>query len=188
MIRRPPGSTRPDPLFPYPTLCRSREAAKWSRGGIPGEPTEHSALLADDETRQQRLDAAWEKGELFEFIGVFNDVLFNPAANEVVADYIRGKIRSIVDDPETAEILCPTDHPFGSKRPCLDSGYYGTYKQPHVSLVDLRRHPIASVTETGIDTVDRSYDFDAIAYPTGLHPMTDPLVTVDTDGRASNTP
>src|SRR3546814_3198343 len=74
-----------------------REAAKWSRGGIPGEPTEHSALLADDETRQQRLDAAWEKGELFEIIGVFNDVLVNPAANEVVADYIRGKIRSIVE-------------------------------------------------------------------------------------------
>src|SRR3546814_17743454 len=24
MIRRPPGSTRPDPLFPYPTLFRSR--------------------------------------------------------------------------------------------------------------------------------------------------------------------
>src|SRR3546814_18205955 len=150
MIRRPPGSTRPDPLFPYPTLCRSREAAKWSRGGIPGEPTEHSALLADDETRQQRLDAAWEKGELFEIIGVFNDVLVNPAANEVVADYIRGKIRSIVDDPETAEILCPTDHPFGSQRPCLDSGYSATHTPPHLTPVALRRPPLPSVPQPAI--------------------------------------
>src|SRR3546814_13195669 len=28
MIRRPPRSTRTDPLFPYPTLFRSRESSK----------------------------------------------------------------------------------------------------------------------------------------------------------------
>jgi cation diffusion facilitator CzcD-associated flavoprotein CzcO/acetyl esterase/lipase len=160
-----------------------REAAKWSRGGIPGEPTELSALLVDDQTRQQRLDAAWEAGELFEIIGVFNDVLVNPAANEVVADYIRGKIRSIVDDPETADALCPTDHPFATKRPCLDSGYYATYNLPHVHLVDLRKHPITSVTETGIDTADESYELDAIVYATGFDAMTGALVSVDIEGR-----
>src|SRR3546814_20727815 len=31
MIGRPPGSTRTDPLFPYPTLCRSRN------GALPGD-------------------------------------------------------------------------------------------------------------------------------------------------------
>jgi len=160
-----------------------REGAKWSRGGIPGEPTELSALLVDDETRQQRLDAAWERGELFEIIGVFNDVLVNPAANDVVADYLRDKIRSIVDDPETAEALCPTDHPFATKRPCLDTGYYATYNLDHVRLVDIREHPISTVTETGIETVDESFEFDAIVYATGFDAMTGALVSVDITGR-----
>jgi len=160
-----------------------REGAKWSRGGIPGEPTELSALLVDDETRQQRLDAAWERGELFEIIGVFNDVLVNPAANEVVAGYIRDRIRSIVDDPETAEALCPTDHPFATKRPCLDTGYYATFNRPNVRLVDIRRQPIETVTETGIDTVDESLEFDAIVYATGFDAMTGALVSVDIRGR-----
>ncbi|HEU5085200.1 MAG TPA: alpha/beta hydrolase fold domain-containing protein [Acidimicrobiales bacterium] len=160
-----------------------REGAKWSRGGIPGEPTELSALLVDDETRQQRLDDAWAAGELFEIIGVFNDVLVNPAANEVVAEYIRGKIRDIVDDPETAEALCPKDHPFATKRPCLDTGYFATYNLPHVRLVDIRQHPIQTVTETGIDTVDESFEFDAIVYATGFDAMTGALVSVDITGR-----
>jgi cation diffusion facilitator CzcD-associated flavoprotein CzcO/acetyl esterase/lipase len=160
-----------------------REGAKWSRGGIPGEPTELSALLVDDETRQQRLDAAWERGELFEIIGVFNDVLVNPAANEVVAEYLRGKIREIVDDPETAEALCPTDHPFATKRPCLDSGYYATFNRPNVRLVDLRRQPIETVTKTGIETAEETFEFDAIVYATGFDAMTGALVSVDIRGR-----
>ena len=82
----------------------------------------------------------------------------NPASNEIVAEMIREKIRSIVNDPETAEALCPKDHYFGTKRPCLDTGYFETYNLPHVRLVDLRKQPIASITENGIDTADESFD------------------------------
>jgi cation diffusion facilitator CzcD-associated flavoprotein CzcO len=57
-----------------------------------------------------------------------------------------------VHDPVTAEMLCPKDHPFGTKRPCLDTNYYATYNLPHVRLVDLRSTPITTITETGIDT------------------------------------
>jgi cation diffusion facilitator CzcD-associated flavoprotein CzcO/acetyl esterase/lipase len=160
-----------------------RERAKWSRGGIPYEPYEFGALQLSEEERLARLDAAWEAGELFEIIGVFNDVLINRAANDVVADYVRDKIRSIVDDPETAETLCPTDHPFATKRPCLDTNYFSTFNLPHVRLVDLRKHPIATITERGIDTVDESLEFDAIVYATGFDAMTGALVSVDITGR-----
>src|SRR3546814_10703385 len=33
MVRRPPSSTRPVTLFPYTTLCRSREAGGMATGG-----------------------------------------------------------------------------------------------------------------------------------------------------------
>ena len=133
--------------------------------------------------RRARFEAAWEAGELFEILGVFNDQLVNPASNDIVAEMIREKIRSIVDDPDTAEALCPKDHPFGTKRPCLDTNYFQTYNLPHVRLIDLRKHPIATITESGIDTVDESLEFDAIVYATGFDAMTGPLVAVDINGR-----
>ncbi|MGH9061846.1 MAG: alpha/beta hydrolase fold domain-containing protein, partial [Acidimicrobiales bacterium] len=93
------------------------------------------------------------------------------------------KIRSTVDDPDTAEALSPRDHPFGTKRPCLDTGYFQTFNLPHVQLVDLRRHPISTITASGIDTDDESLEFDAIVYATGFDAMTGPVVAVDIAGR-----
>ena len=107
----------------------------------------------------------------------------NKAANDIVAEFLRDKIRPLVEDPETAEALCPKDHPFGTKRPCLDTGYYETFNLPHVRLVDLRKHPIATVTETGIDTADESFEFDVIVYATGFDAMTGAIVGVDITGR-----
>ena len=133
--------------------------------------------------RRARFEAAWDAGELFAILGVFADQGFNKDANDIVAEMIRDKIRSIVDDPETAETLCPKDHPFGTKRPCLDTNYYATYNLPHVRLIDLRKHPIKTITESGIDTDDESLEFDVIVYATGFDAMTGPLVGIDLKGR-----
>ncbi len=160
-----------------------RDAARQSRAGVPREVTEIAGAYATEEVRRARFEAAWEAGELMEILGVFNDVLLNETANEVVAEMIREKIRSIVVDPATAETLCPKGHPFGSKRPCLDTNYFQTYNLPHVRLVDLRTDPIASITETGIDTASESFEFDAIVYATGFDAMTGPIVAVDITGR-----
>ena len=119
-----------------------RHSGKWSRGGMPFEiPVDTAASLPPDEQRA-RFEAAWEAGELFSILGTFADVLINREANDVVAEHIRRKIREIVKDPETAEALCPTDHPFGTKRPCLDTNYFATFNLPHVRLVDLHKDPI----------------------------------------------
>jgi cation diffusion facilitator CzcD-associated flavoprotein CzcO/acetyl esterase/lipase len=160
-----------------------REAAKWSRGGIPVDPPVETAAMLSDDERQARLDAAWEAGTLFSMLGVFADQMVNPAANEIVADFLRDKIRSIVDDPAVAEKLCPTNHPFGTKRPCLDTNYYATYNLPHVRLVDLREQPIRTITETGIEVAGETFELDAIVYATGFDAMTGALVSVDITGR-----
>jgi cation diffusion facilitator CzcD-associated flavoprotein CzcO/acetyl esterase/lipase len=160
-----------------------RQAARWSRGGIPVEPTDVAGVTASEEVRRERFEAAWEQGELFGILNVFADQGVNPASNDIVAEMIREKIRSIVRDPETAEALCPTGHYFGTKRPCLDTGYFDTYNLPHVRLVDLRKQPIVSITAGGIETADESFGFDAIVYATGFDAMTGPLVAVDVAGR-----
>jgi cation diffusion facilitator CzcD-associated flavoprotein CzcO/acetyl esterase/lipase len=159
-----------------------RDAARWSRGGIPMELTDVSGLTAPDDVRRQRFEGAWEAGELFAILGVFSDQGINPISNELVAEMIREKIRAIVSDSEAAEALCPKDHPFGTKRPCLDTSYFETFNLPHVRLVDLRRTPILAVTEDGIDTTEESFDFDAIVFATGFDAMTGPLVSVAATG------
>jgi cation diffusion facilitator CzcD-associated flavoprotein CzcO/acetyl esterase/lipase len=156
-----------------------RDAARLSRGGVPAETTDILGVTASEEVRRERFEAAWDRGELFGILGVFADQGVNPASNEIVAEMIREKIRSIVKDPETAEALCPKDHYFGTKRPCLDTGYFETYNLAHVRLVDLRQQPITSITETGIDTADESFEFDAIVYATGFDAMTGALAAVD---------
>ena len=159
------------------------DAAKWSLGGVPIEPTTDTAGSLTPEEHRQRFEEAYAAGELFSILGIFADQMTNRDTNDIVAEMLREKIRSIVEDPETAEMLCPKDYPFGTKRPCLDTGYYETFNLPHVRLVDLHKHPIASVTETGIDTVDESFEFDAIVYATGFDAMTGAIVSVDITGR-----
>jgi cation diffusion facilitator CzcD-associated flavoprotein CzcO/acetyl esterase/lipase len=160
-----------------------RDAAKLSRGGIPVEPTELTAAMVSEEERRARFEEAYAAGELFSILGIFADQAVNSEANDIVAEMIREKIRSIVKDPGTAESLCPKDYPFGTKRPCLDTGYFETFNLPHVRLIDLRNDPIATITETGIDTASESFEFDAIVYATGFDAMTGALVSVDITGR-----
>jgi cyclohexanone monooxygenase len=98
------------------------------------------ALEASPEDRETQYEEAWTRGGL-PFLGSYGDLLFEKAANDTIADFARRKIRDIVRDPATADLLCP-DNVFGCKRLCVDTGYFETYNLPHVKLVDVSRSPI----------------------------------------------
>ena len=159
-----------------------REAARQSLFGVPIEPIGVGALQVSDEERQARYEGIWEAGELLGVVGAYADIITNAKSNETLGEFVRGKIRAIVNDPVTAEALCPKDFYIGTKRPCLDTNYYASYNLPHVRLVDLRKNPIETITETGIDTTDESFAFDAIVFATGFDAMTGALVGVDITG------
>ena len=160
-----------------------REAARQSGFGVPVEEPTKSALEATPEEREVAYQKGWDSGNLVGMLLAFNDLLYNKEANDTAAEFIRNKIRSIVKDPQTAEDLCPFDHPMGTKRPCLDTGYYETFNRDNVTLVNLRREPIDQITPTGIRTSDREFEFDAIVFATGFDAMTGALVAVDIQGR-----
>ena len=126
--------------------------------------------------------AGWDDGNLVGLIGAYNDILFDKAANDFAAEFIRNKIRETVKDPDVAETLCPFNHPVGTKRPCLDTNYYATFNQPNVDLVDLRKTPITEITPTGIRTTAGDIECDAIVFATGFDAMTGSLVAVDVEG------
>ena len=160
-----------------------REAARTSGFGIPNPEPEKSALEATEEERQAAYEAAWEAGHLVRMLLSFNDMITNKEANETACEFVREKIRSIVTDAQVAEDLCPYNHPIGTKRPCLDTGYYATYNRDNVDLVNLRRTPIEAFTPTGIRTSGKEYEFDAIVFATGFDAMTGALVAVDIEGK-----
>src|SRR5690349_9569563 len=128
------------------------------------------ALEATPEERERQYEKAWEEGGL-PFLGAYGDLLFEKEANDTIADFARNKIRAIVRDPATAELLCP-DNVFGCKRLCVDTGYFETYNLPHVKLVDVSKTPIERFTAVGIEVDGIAYKFDAIVCATGFAAMT----------------
>ena len=62
----------------------------------------------------------------------------------------------MVNDPAVAELLAPKDHPFFTKRPPLETGYYETFNRDNVTLLDARAAPIEEITPRGVRTAGTS--------------------------------
>ena len=160
-----------------------REAQRTSTFGVPIENPTRSAHEVEEEERNGRYQQGWEQGNLVAILGAYTDTLTDKAANDTAAEFVRDKIRQIVKDPELAETLSPRSFPFGTKRPCLDSGYYDTFNQQHVHLVDMRKTPLIEVTDKGVRTSEQEYEFDALVFATGFDAMTGALTAVDIRGK-----
>ena len=145
-------------------------------------PQNNAPALEDDaQAREANYEARWQRGG-FGFLGAYNDLLVNKQANETAAAFVRGRIRDIVADPQTAELLCP-DNVIGCKRPCLDTHYFETYNRPNVRLVDVRANPIERITPTGIVVAGEEHALDCIVFATGFDAMTGAVLGVDIRGR-----
>jgi cyclohexanone monooxygenase len=159
-----------------------REAARTSPGGLVQDPPVGSALELDEAERTRELERRWSIGGPT-FVGTFTDNVTDPAANEVSAQFVRDKIRAIVPDPQTAQLLTPTDYPIGTKRICVDTAYYDTYNRDNVTLVSVRERPITRIAPEGVVVGDELYPLDAIVFATGFDAMTGPLLRIDIRGR-----
>jgi cation diffusion facilitator CzcD-associated flavoprotein CzcO len=163
------------------------ERARDSRLGMPFEVDHLHSRNLDDEEIREVLEERWKQGG-FRFLHAFEPqhILTDANINEVVSEFIREKIRAKVEDPETAEKLVPTDHPYGAKRPPMDyNDYYGTYNRDDVSLVDVSDdgEPIERFTASGIRTTAAEYDLDMVVFATGFDAMTGSLLALDITGR-----
>lgn len=165
----------------YPSF---REAQKYHPAGIPNPPrVMQSAHEATEEERLAKYEAGWDTGILTALSAAYSDTLSDQQANDWVSDFIRDKIRARVDDPDLAELLVPTSYPFGTKRPCLDTNYFETFNQDHVSLVNLKKTPIACITPQGVRTSEGEKPYDAIVFATGFDAMTGAIMRVDIRGK-----
>src|SRR6202000_669971 len=133
----------------YPEIRRA--AREEMRNGIVQELPDRGALDDGDNERRAKYESRWSRGGLT-FMGVYNNLALDKAANDTAADFVREKIAEIVRDPQTAKLLQPNNHPIGSKRICVDTDYYGTFNRPNVTLVDIRSNPIEEITPGAVRT------------------------------------
>jgi cyclohexanone monooxygenase len=159
-----------------------RRAERESHFGVAAPVPAVSALQVTREERDATYQRGWDAGGLVAMMTTYGDLLTDRAANDTAAEFIRQKIHSIVQDPEVADALSPRSYAVGSKRLCLDSGYYATFNQPHVHLVDLRKTPLVEITERGVRTAAREHALDAIVFATGFDAMTGTLLAIDIRG------
>jgi cyclohexanone monooxygenase len=161
----------------YPARRRAAFDTPFGIAGYP--PPVKSALDATEEERLRAYEAKWAGGGSISYLYSFTDLLLDKEANDTASEFVRRKIRAMVKDPKTAELLCPNDHPIGTNRLILDTDYYETYNRDHVTLVDIRSKPIQEITPTGLRTADAEYALDAIVFATGFDAMTGAMKEVD---------
>lgn len=164
------------------TYPERRRIAKSTPAGLDLQANDQSALSVSAEERHREHSRRWAQGG-FVLLGAYNDLMVDQRANDTIADFLRNKIRETVRDPEAAEKLLPWEYPFGTKRPCYDTGYYETYNRDDVALVDLRRTTLETVTPNGIRTSDHEHRFDSLVLATGFDAMTGALSRIDVRGR-----
>jgi cyclohexanone monooxygenase len=139
------------------------------------------AMSVTPEQQQAEFQKAWEIGGGFRYLFAFSDIGTDRQANEVAAAFVRKKIAEIVKNPETAKTLTPYD--LYAKRPLCDGGYYETFNRENVSLVDVKRHPIARITTKGILTDEGEHELDVLIFATGFDAVTGNFFKIDIRGR-----
>ena len=177
---------------------RIREMQQHNAGGVSNFRPERSVKSVDTHTPrsrsvrgsgaaiksltpQERRARIVERG-LNELLS-FRDVYTDAEANEIANELFRDAVRHMVEDPETAEQLCPKDYGLGCKRQVLDRDYYDTFNRDDVTLVDLHDTPIETITPTGIRTTNQTHDLDVLVYATGFDAMTGALLKANITGR-----
>lgn len=148
------------------------------------KPVERLTTLAMDATPEERLatyEDRYKSGGLAMYFN-YPDVFTDMEANDTVSEFLSEKIRERINDPELAELLIPKKgDPALVKRLCADTGYYETYNQNNVSLVDVKGGEI-EITAKGVLLKGVEYELDCIVFATGYDALTGALTNIDIRG------
>ena len=153
---------------------------------LPIAPANRVADGVPPEEVERILERGWEQGGFRFIFETFDDLLVNERSNALASEFIRNKIRTIVEDPAVAEALCPK-YPLMAKRPPLGTEYYQAFNRDNVSLVDISETPIGGITPTGVRVGDRTVECDVIVFALGFDAGTGALSAIDVRGRGGLT-
>jgi cation diffusion facilitator CzcD-associated flavoprotein CzcO len=151
-------------------------------GGFEHEPDRRGFHEVPREERLALWDKLYDEPGFGIWLRNFKEIFTDEKANSEFSEYIADRIRRRVKDPKVAEKLIPRDHGFGVQRVPLETRYFEAYNRSNVHLVDISETPIVRVTEKGLRTTERDYDFDIIVYATGFDAITGAFDRIDIQG------
>jgi cation diffusion facilitator CzcD-associated flavoprotein CzcO len=156
-------------------------------GGFLHDPDRRGFYNVTREERLKLWDKLYDEPGFGIWLANFREIFMDEAANAELSEYIAGRMRSRVRDPKVAEKLIPRDHGFGVQRLPLETQYLEAYNRDNVHLVDISETPLVRVTETGLRTTARDYEFDIIVYATGFDAITGAYDLIDVRGIGGET-
>ncbi|MGE0732639.1 MAG: flavin-containing monooxygenase [Acidimicrobiia bacterium] len=180
-----PARNRPlaaEELQAYRDDWANLRESMYRRGGWPFATTRLKAWEHTPEERHARYEEMWAEGGLHLSINSFVGVMADEELNKEVGEFVKGKIREIVKDPDTARKLTP-DYLFGTKRLILDNGYFETYNRDNVTLVDLREDPIKAFTAKSVQTEHGEHPIDMLVLATGFDAVSGSMLQLNPQGR-----
>lgn len=131
-----------------------------------------------DSTPQERralYEYMWDYGGFAYWVGTYKELFYNEEANAEAYAFWAEKQRARIHDPVKRDILAPlkAPHPFGCKRPCLESTYYECFNQNNVDIIDVSASPILEITEQGVKTAKEGViPVDVLILATGFDSVT----------------
>lgn len=145
------------------------------------------AMSVSAEERERVFEDSWRQGNGFRFMfASFSDIGVDPEANKAATDFLKRKMAEVIKDPQTLETLTPKD--LWAKRPLCNDGYFETFNQDNVHLVDVKADPIAAITEKGIRLESGAeFELDVIVLATGFDAVSGMYLKVDQTGRSGMT-
>jgi len=156
-------------------------------GGFDHEPDRRGFYEVSREERLALWDKLYDEPGFGIWLANFREIFTDEEANAEFSEYIANRIRQRVKDPAVAEKLIPRDHGFGVQRVPLETKYFEAYNRDNVHLVDIKETPIVCVTEKGLRTSERDYEFDVIVYATGFDAITGAFDHIDIRGIGGQT-
>ncbi|MGD9878679.1 MAG: flavin-containing monooxygenase [Reyranella sp.] len=156
-------------------------------GGFEHEPDRRGFYEVSREERLALWDRLYDEPGFGIWLRNFREIFTDEEANAEFSEYIAERIRRRVKDPVTAEKLIPRDHGFGVQRVPMETNYFEAYNRDNVTLVDISETPIEAITETGLRTSQRDYEFDVIVYATGFDAITGAFDHIDIRGVGGET-
>lgn len=160
---------------------RSEQAT--TPGAVIFDINPRTATEASESELRAEFERRWKEDGGLNFMRSFSDLSRNETSNALAADFVRDKIRTIVEDEETAHKLTPYGYPIDARRlATTDREFYSLFNRPDVALISVLEEEIVSVQGHGIKTTRQDYPFDAIILATGFEPITGAMMAIDIVG------
>lgn len=160
-----------------------RDAAFESAMGFIMPPDAGSAHDWNPIEREQLLEQRWALGGQM-LLKTFSDQGLDWDVNAEVGDFVRQKVRERIGDRDDLSALIPDSYPVGTRRLCVDTGYYERFLEDHVHLHDLRTNALRRFVPRGIEFEDGSVvEIDAVVVALGFEAFTGALFGMQPVGR-----